>query len=55
MHEEFVQFERNEVWKIVPRLNSTNIVGTKWIYKNKFDENENDTINKARLMVQGYT
>lgn len=32
-----------------------NVIGTKWIYKNKYDENGNVTKNKARLVSQGYT
>lgn len=32
-----------------------NVIGTKWIYKNKSDENGNVTRNNARLVVQGYT
>lgn len=55
MYEKLVQFEINEVWILVPRPNSTNIIGTKWIYKNKSDDNENVTRNKAHLMPQGYT
>lgn len=32
-----------------------NIIGTKWNYKNKYDENGNITRNKASLVAQGYT
>jgi hypothetical protein len=38
MHEELNQFTRNDVWKLVPYLDSHNIIGTKWIFKNKSDE-----------------
>lgn len=34
----FEQFERNDVWTLVLRRNHTNIIGTKWIFKNKIDE-----------------
>ncbi|KAL5769722.1 hypothetical protein ACOSP7_013876 [Xanthoceras sorbifolium] len=34
---------------------STNVIGTKWIFKNKSDENGNVVRNKARLVAQGYT
>ena len=31
------------------------IIGTKWIFKNKRDENDNVIRNKARLVAQGFT
>ena len=43
------------VWTLVPRPKNTNIIGTKWIFKNKFDEFGNIIRNKARLVTQGYT
>ena len=54
MQEELNQFKRSEVWDLVPRPNGINVIGTKWIYKNKSDENGTVTINKARLVAQGY-
>ena len=38
IHEELEQFERNEVWKQVPRPAHLNVIGTKWIFKNKLNE-----------------
>lgn len=55
MQEKLFQFERNKVWDLVPRPGYMNVIGTKWIYKNKSDESGNMTMNKARLVVQGYT
>jgi hypothetical protein len=55
MQEELNQFKRSEVWDLVPRPNDINVIGTKWIYKNKSDENGTVTRNKARLVAQGYT
>jgi hypothetical protein len=55
MQEELNQFKRSEVWDLVPRPDSVNIIGTKWIYKNKYDEKGIITKNKARLVAQGYT
>ena len=55
MQEELEQFTRNEVWTLVPRPNHTNVIGTKWIFKNKTDEFGIIIRNKARLVAQGYT
>ena len=55
MQEELLQFEKNEVWDLVQRPPDVNIIGTKWIFKNKSDEEGNVTRNKARLVAQGYT
>jgi hypothetical protein len=55
MQEELNQFKRSEVWDLVPRPDNVNVIGTKWIYKNKSDEKGTVTRNKARLVAQGYT
>ena len=56
MHEELNNFERNQVWSLVPRPNANHIViGTKWIFKNNQDANGVVTRNKARLVAQGYS
>ncbi|CAM8887597.1 unnamed protein product [Rhodiola kirilowii] len=55
MQEELEEFARNDVWDLVPRPDGVNIIGTKWIFKNKSDASGNITRNKARLVAQGYT
>ena len=52
MQEELNQFERNDVWELVPRPSDQSVIGTKWVYKNKVDEQGNITRNKARLVAQ---
>ena len=49
MQEELHQFELNNVWELVNRPNPRkhNIIGTKWIYHNKQDENGLVVRNKA--------
>ena len=54
MQEELNQFERNNVWDLVPRPSSRSIIGTKWVFKNKSDENSVIVRNKARLVAQGF-
>nr|GEW86438.1 hypothetical protein [Tanacetum cinerariifolium] len=39
MQEELNQFERNKVWTLVTKLHGKTIIETKWIWKNKMDEN----------------
>ena len=54
MHDELLQFQRNDVWTLVPRPKSEHIIGTKWIFRNKTIEKGNVIRNKARLVAQGY-
>jgi hypothetical protein len=53
MQEELNNFKRNEVWSLVPRPKQ-NVVGTKWVFRNKQDEHGVVTRNKARLVAKGY-
>jgi hypothetical protein len=53
MQEELNNFKRNEVWSLVPRPKQ-NVVGTKWVLRNKQDEHRVVTRNKARLVAKGY-
>ena len=55
MQVELRQCKRNEVWNLVPRPEGINVIGTKWIFKNKSDESGHVTRNKARLVAQGNT
>ncbi|KAJ9551482.1 hypothetical protein OSB04_015527 [Centaurea solstitialis] len=50
MQEEINQFVRLKVWRLVPRPEGKSIIDTKWIFKNKKDE---DNI-VARLVAKGY-
>jgi hypothetical protein len=54
MQEELNNFTRNEVWHLVPRPNQ-NVVGTKWVFRNKQDEHGVVRRNKARLVAKGYS
>jgi hypothetical protein len=53
MQEELNNFKRNEVWSLVPRPKQ-NVVGTKWVFRNKQVEHGVVTRNKARLVAKGY-
>jgi hypothetical protein len=54
MQEELNQFKANDVWELVPNPKDMTIIGTKWVYRNKLDENRIVTRNKARFVAQGY-
>ncbi|KAJ0587298.1 putative RNA-directed DNA polymerase [Helianthus annuus] len=54
MQEELDQFEKSKVWDLVPRPNDKSVIGSKWVFRNKSDENGIITRNKARLVVKGY-
>jgi hypothetical protein len=53
MHEELENFERNQVWTLVVPPNGFNVIGTKWVFKNKQGEDDEVVRNKARLVAQG--
>jgi hypothetical protein len=53
MQEELNQFKRNEVWDLVPRPEGVNIIGTKWVYRNKSNESVVVKRNQAILVAQG--
>ena len=40
MQEKLNQFERNEVWKMVPIPKDRTIIGIKWVFRDMIDENE---------------
>ncbi|GJR71911.1 retrovirus-related pol polyprotein from transposon TNT 1-94 [Tanacetum coccineum] len=54
MQEELNEFERLEVWELVPRPDKVMVITLKWIYKVKLDELGGILKNKARLMNRGY-
>jgi hypothetical protein len=54
MQEELNNFKRNEVWSLFARQKQ-NVVGTKWVFRNKQNEHGVVTRNKARLVAKGYS
>ncbi|GJS93096.1 retrovirus-related pol polyprotein from transposon TNT 1-94 [Tanacetum coccineum] len=54
MQEELNEFERLEVWELVPRPDRIMIITLKWIFKVKLDELEGVLKNKARLVTRRY-
>ncbi|KAI3769842.1 hypothetical protein L6452_00956 [Arctium lappa] len=54
MQEELNQFDALKVWRLVPKPKGKTIIGTKWIFKIKKDEDGTVIRNKARLVAKGY-
>nr|GFD49565.1 retrovirus-related Pol polyprotein from transposon TNT 1-94 [Tanacetum cinerariifolium] len=54
MQEELHEFERLDVWELVPRPDKVMVITLKWIYKVKLNELGGILKNKARLVARGY-
>ena len=39
---------------LVPKTSGMNVIGTKWVFRNKMDEQGIIVRNKARLVAKGY-
>lgn len=50
MEEELNHIEKNETWELVPRPEDKNAIGTKWVFRNKLNEDGQVMRNKARLV-----
>ncbi|XP_071719136.1 uncharacterized protein [Rutidosis leptorrhynchoides] len=56
MQDELTQFDRNKVWKLVskPEHKEKKVIGTKWVFKNKMDEDGVVIKNNAKLVAQSF-
>ncbi|GKA00136.1 retrovirus-related pol polyprotein from transposon TNT 1-94 [Tanacetum coccineum] len=54
MQEEIHEFDRLQVWELVPKPDCVMIIALKWIYKVKLDEYGDVLKNKAQLVAKGY-
>ena len=48
------QIEKNQTWEHSPRPKGKNVIGTKWIFKDKFSEDGKVIRNKGILVCKGY-
>jgi hypothetical protein len=55
MNEELDQIEKNNTWELVPRPTDKNVIGSKWVFKNKMNEKGQIVMNRARLVCKGYS
>ncbi|GJW28079.1 retrovirus-related pol polyprotein from transposon TNT 1-94 [Tanacetum coccineum] len=54
MQDEIHEFDRLDLWELVPPPDCAMIIALKWIYKGKLDEYGDVLKNKARLVAKGY-
>nr|GEW88844.1 copia protein [Tanacetum cinerariifolium] len=45
---------RSQAQNQIPQPRNMTVIGTKWVFRNKLDENDVVSRNKARLVAQGY-
>jgi hypothetical protein len=55
MHEEFENFDKNQVWDLVDPPLGCKSIGTKWVRKNKEEEKGEVVRNKSWLVAQGFS
>ena len=55
MKEELDQIVKNETWELVPRPTYKNVIGTKWVCRNKMNEQGEVVRNKEILVCKGYS
>lgn len=55
MHEELQALAENHTWSIVKLPNGKKPVGSRWVYKTKFNSDGTIDRHKARLVAQGFT
>ena len=54
IQDELNNIERNRVWELIPRPKKCFTIGTKWVFRNKLNEPDIVTRNKAKLVAQGH-
>ena len=54
MEEELNQIEKNQTWEPVPIPKEKNVIGIKWVFKSKLNEDGKVVRNEARLVCKGY-
>ena len=50
MKEELDQIIKNDTWELVPRPENKNVIGTKWVFRNKMNEQGEEIRNKESLV-----
>jgi len=54
MNEELDHIENNETWDLVPRPKDNNVIGMKWVLRNKLNGDGQVVRNKSIIVCKGY-
>ncbi|WRX07953.1 Reverse transcriptase [Theobroma cacao] len=54
MKEELRVIDKNKTWSLVDRTDSMNVIGTKWIFRTKYNADGSINKHKASLVAKGY-
>ena len=54
MNEKLDHIEKNNTWEMVQRPEGKDVIGSKWIFKNKLNEQGQVIRKKVRLVCKGY-
>lgn len=55
MDEEIKMIEKNHTWELMQKPEDKEIIGLKWVYKIKYNEDGTIQKHKARLVTKGYS
>lgn len=55
MNEEIKMIEKNNTWELVEKPEDKEVIGLKWVYKVKYNEDGSIQKYKARLVAKGYS
>jgi hypothetical protein len=55
MHEELNNFTRNQVWTLEMPPQDARVIGIKWVFRNKQDDQGVIVWNKAWLVAKGFS
>jgi hypothetical protein len=55
MHEELNNFTQNQVWTLEKHPQDARVIRTKWVFRNKQDDQGVNVQNKARLVAKGFS
>ena len=55
MNEEMKTIEKNNTWQLVEKPPSKDVIGLKWVFKTKLNEDGSIHKHKARLVAKGYS